>query len=264
MKLIVLLCAMALFAGTLFAQPVLTIRSASNAVELTFQGNVGTTNEVQWIESLGTTNWALLTNVVLSSNQFVTVVDSGVTNVSSRFYRIVLNGSSDDSEVLLSNLSNPDGDGEEDQSINGGNSSTLIRVAVGFTLGSSNQSGHFEFTIRANNPGALNELALQLVEDNGGAPTGASIALASPAPSTTIAGGGLGYTLSWDGTLVADTVYWLMASVESPLVSHSYVWVDRGPYVANGANFFQAQAEAFGGWNEIEGVNLSLSIRREP
>jgi len=263
MKVIVLLYANALLAASAFSQPSLAIRAVSNAVELSFQGSGGTTTEVQWITSLGPTNWNVLTNVVLSSNQFVTVLDSSVTNQSARFYRLAVSGPQTN-VVILSNLGNPDGNGENDQIMNGGNAATRIRLAVGFTIGNTNQSGHFEFTIRANNPGAFDELGLRLVNDNGGAPTGSSIAFISPAPSTTISGGGLGYTLAWDGTLSANTVYWLVASVESTLISHTYTWVDRGSYAGNGASFFQAQAEAFGGWNEIEGVNLSLGITLSP
>ena len=166
--------------------------------------------------------------------------------------------------VILSNLGNSDGDGENDLSFNGGNASTRSRGAVGFTIGNVDQSGQFVFTIRANNPGSLNELGLRLVNDAGGTPTGSSIAFVSPATSTTIPGGGLGYTLSWNGTLAANTIYWLVASVESPTLSHAYSWVDRGSYTANGATFYQAQVDQFGGWNEIIGVNLSLSIDVTP
>ena len=75
-----------------FAQPALTIRIPSNVVELGFQGQQGTTNQVQWIASLGQTNWTALTNIVLSSNQPVTIVQSGVTNQPQRFYRLSVTG----------------------------------------------------------------------------------------------------------------------------------------------------------------------------
>jgi hypothetical protein len=160
--------------------------------------------------------------------------------------------------VILSNLGNSDGNGNNDQIINGGNVSTRIRAAVGFTIGATEQSGQFLFTIRANNPN------LRLVNDAFGSPEGSSLAFANPAPSTTVSGNALGYTLSYQGTLSANTVYWIVAAVESSTIAHSYTWVDRGTYTANGASFYQAQAEAFGGWNEIQGANLSLQIEVTP
>ena len=164
--------------------------------------------------------------------------------------------------VILSNLGNPDGDGELDLTMNGGNVAQRIRGAVGFTIGATEQSGTFLFTVRANNPGA-EIISLRLVNDGGDTPTGSQIAVANPASSTTISGGGLGYTLSWDGTLAANTRYWIIAAVEGTVVD-SATWVDRGGYTANGATFFQAQSETGGGWNEIIGVNLSLGIDVTP
>ena len=173
--------------------------------------------------------------------------------------------SSANAVVILSNLGNGDGDGELDLTMNGGSASTRIRGAVGFTIGGTEQSGTFLFTVRLNNPSA-EVISLRLVNDSGGVtptPTGSQIAVANPASSTTISGGGLGYTLSWDGTLAANTRYWVIAAVEGT-VGDSATWVDRGAYTANGASFFQAQTEAFGGWTENVGVNLSLGIDVTP
>jgi len=73
-------------------QPALVIRTPSNAVELRFQGISGTTNQVQWVGSIGATNWTTLTNIALSSNQVITVLHKSVTNLSQRFYRLAISG----------------------------------------------------------------------------------------------------------------------------------------------------------------------------
>lgn len=175
---------------------------------------------------------------------------------------IFTSASTANAALLLSNLGNADGDGEMDLTMNGGTASTRIRGAVGFTIGGTEQSGTFLFTVRINNPGA-EVISLRLVNDGGDMPTGSQLAVANPSSSTTISGGGLGYTLSWDGTLAANTRYWIIAAVEGTVADQA-TWVDRGSYTANGATFFQAQAETVGGWNEIVGVNLSLGIDVTP
>jgi hypothetical protein len=215
-----------------FSQPALTIRTASNGVELRFQGSQGTTNQVQWIGNLGVTNWTTLTNIVVSSNQLVTVVDSGVMNLSARFYRVAIGGLSQtnaETAILLDNLSNTTDGANGAGSVDVSGGTPLVdasRVAAGFTVGGANQSGSWTFTIAAENPNSA-PVVLTLVNNNGGMPDEtAAFALSTAAFVSSLPGGGSGYMASGSGTLSANTTYWLVASAGSDL-DDFYSWVER-------------------------------------
>jgi len=206
------------------SQPALTIQVNSNDVALSFQGSRGT-NHVQWIGSLGSSNWTTLTNVVLPSEQFLSITDYNITNQFARFYRVVINDhtpTNTSSIVLIDNLAGTV-DGSAIEIAGGDPGFERVRVAAGFTIANNSQSGAFTFTIRASNPNN-SPVFLSLVSNTGGMPSETDV---FPLAST-ISSGGF-YRFSGEGTLNAMTTYWLVASAGSSLAD-SFTWSNRGAY----------------------------------
>ena len=147
-----------------------------------------------------------------------------------------------------------------------------VRGAIGFTIGGADQSGNWTFTIRAANPQSA-PVILTLVNNNGGLPSETStFALSSASFVSSLPGGGSGYTVTGNGTLTANTTYWLVASAGDNFLD-VWSWVERRlpsgqnpPYTGSAA--FAGFANDIGGWgpqgNFYPGVSIDVTPVPEP
>ena len=254
-------------AAVAFAQPSLSITGISNAVELTFQGSAGVTNQVQWLDTIGLTNWNVLTNFVPASNQLITTTDSSITSASARFYRVALippSGTNSSPTVLLDNLT-----GSSDR--DGLNIDTHQHLAVGFSL-EAPLAGSWSFALRIESGGpSTSTLDLRLVDnhfnttnmtDEPGTNSALVLSSGSFAPETGI------YTVSASGPLPAGK-YWLTAASTSAL--DFYTWIDRGSYTESGATLLGVRTDLGDGfgWQVVDtagafGHPLSLKLEFTP
>lgn len=70
----------------------LEIHSATSAPALTIYGYPGSTNQVQYLDALGSSNqWTVLTNVSVTNSSY-TIADSNFSPEGHRFYRVVVLG----------------------------------------------------------------------------------------------------------------------------------------------------------------------------
>ena len=66
----------------------LILQKQSNTAAISLQGAVGARYQLEAASSLASTNWAMLTNLVLPSSPYM-FTDTTSSNVSTRFYRVV-------------------------------------------------------------------------------------------------------------------------------------------------------------------------------
>lgn len=248
------------------SQPRLVIDALPNGIELSFQPVVGITNQVQSLDSFTSTNWAVLTNVVSTSNQLVTVMDPFLPDLSSRFYRVsLLADANTNPVVLLDNLTGSAG-------ADGLNIDIDQHVAIGFNLAAS-ATGDWSFSIRTDTSGgagsSADTLSLQLFDNASNSVTmmdepGATVPLplGNPFYSAGV------YSISGRGALNAGK-YWLVA--RSTTVFDFYTWIDRGIYTESGASLLGVRSDLAdgSGWQPVQtsgptGHPLSLQIQFVP
>ena len=66
----------------------LNLQTQSNTAAISLQGAVGARYQLEAASSLASTNWAMLTNLVLPASPYM-FTDTTSSNVSARFYRVV-------------------------------------------------------------------------------------------------------------------------------------------------------------------------------
>ena len=82
------LCALALGAAVAAQAAAPTITDIAMVPRLTIQSDVGITNQIQYTNNLSQSNWAVLTNLVVTQSPYY-FVDVTAPPAPQRFYRVV-------------------------------------------------------------------------------------------------------------------------------------------------------------------------------
>jgi hypothetical protein len=209
--------------------------------------------------------WAVLRICSISKTAFLLSLISLVTLCLLQDARATL---------IFDNLNNTtDGDfGAGSADVSGG--TPLVdasRWAVGFTIGGTDQSGSWTFTIQADNP-FTSPVVLTLVNNiavQNNPSEVATFSLSSVTPVSSLPGGGSGYSATGSGTLTAGSTYWLVASAGSS-TSDFYSWVERRTTATTGVPSYTGSASFFGvqndnaGWGSFGNLYPGLSVDVTP